>query len=45
MSKADSSTAAAVEAPLAISNREEDDLRKQVRAEALKECDPVVKGG
>lgn len=32
-------------APIALSNREEDELRKTVRAEALKACDPVVKGG
>ncbi|PWN34983.1 uncharacterized protein FA14DRAFT_116402, partial [Meira miltonrushii] len=27
----------------ALSNREEDELRKTVRAEALKACDPIVK--
>lgn len=32
-------------APIALSNREEDELRKTVRAEALKACDPIVKGG
>lgn len=31
-------------APIALSNREEDELRKTVRAEALKACDPIVKG-
>lgn len=31
-------------APMALSNREEDELRKKVRADAMKQCDSVVKG-
>lgn len=42
MSPADSSSS---QGPRALSNREEDAMMKQIRLDALKKCDDVVKGG